>query len=154
MIRRFQTDDLEDVMLIWLNANIEAHHFVDPGFCRNSFDTVKAMIPQAEVYVSYEDGINGFVGIIDNYIAGIFVASPVRASGIGSQLLDCAKKTQQNLCLRVYKQNTAAVSFYLNRGFRIDTEQIDLQTSEIEYTMTWNRSKGGASDADSVHGVR
>ena len=152
MIRRFQTDDLEDVMLIWLNANIEAHHFVDPGFWRNSFDTVKAMIPQAEVYVSYEDGINGFVGIIDNYIAGIFVASPVRASGIGSQLLDCAKKTQQNLCLRVYKQNTAAVSFYLNRGFRIDTEQIDLQTSE--YTMTWNRSKGGASDADSVHGIR
>ena len=66
MIRRFQTDDLEDVMLIWLNANIEAHHFVDPGFWRNSFDTVKAMIPQAEVYVSYEDGINGFVGIIDN----------------------------------------------------------------------------------------
>ena len=32
MIRIFQAGDLDAVMSIWLNANIEAHHFVDPEY--------------------------------------------------------------------------------------------------------------------------
>ena len=37
---------------------------------------VKKILPQAEIYV-YEDNvtkeINGFIGLTDNYIAGLFV---------------------------------------------------------------------------------
>ena len=139
MVRTFQAGDLDTVMSIWLNANIEAHHFVDPEYWRRCYDTVKAMIPQAEVYVSDDNGVNGFIGITGDYIAGIFVDSSARTGGIGSQLLDRAKENRQKLSLSVYKKNVTAVSFYRNRGFQIDAEGVDPQTSESEYTMSWNR---------------
>ena len=98
------------------------------------------MIPQAEVYVAEDDrGINGFIGIAGDYIAGIFVDSSARTGGIGSQLLDHAKENRQKLSLSVYKKNVTAVSFYRKRGFQIDAEGVDPQTSESEYTMSWNR---------------
>jgi putative acetyltransferase len=140
MVRTFQAGDLDTVMSIWLNANIEAHHFVDPEYWRSCYNTVKAMIPQAEVYVAEDDRrINGFIGIAGDYIAGIFVDSSARTGGIGSQLLDHAKENRQKLSLSVYKKNVTAVSFYRKRGFQIDAEGVDPQTSESEYTMSWNR---------------
>lgn len=138
MVRKFQAGDLDAVMSIWLNANIEAHHFVDPEYWRSCYSTVKAMIPQAEVYVSDDNGVNGFIGIAGDYIAGIFVDSSARTGGIGSQLLDRAKENRQKLSLSVYKKNVTAVSFYRKRGFQIDAEGVDPQTSESEYTMSWN----------------
>lgn len=139
MVRKFRASDLDAVMSIWLNANIEAHHFVDPEYWRSCYNTVKAMIPQAEVYVSDDNGVNGFIGIAGDYIAGIFVDSSARTGGIGSQLLDRAKENRQKLSLSVYKKNVTAVSFYRKRGFQIDAEGVDPQTLESEYTMSWNR---------------
>lgn len=140
MVRKFQPGDLDAVMSIWLSANIEAHHFVDPEYWESNFDAVKTMIPQAEVYVLEGDrGVNGFIGVTGDYIAGIFVDRSVRAHGIGSQLLDFVRKSRQRLSLSVYKKNATAVSFYRNRGFQVIAEHIDPQTSEIEYTMVWNR---------------
>ena len=140
MIRKFQASDLDAVMSIWLSANIEAHHFVDPSYWKSNFDLVRVMIPQAEVNVSEGDsGINGFIGVMNDYIAGIFVDGTARTNGIGSQLLDYVKRNKEKLSLRVFKKNTTAVSFYLHRGFQIDTEYIDPHTSELEYTMIWAR---------------
>ena len=75
---------------------------------------------------------------MDNYIAGIFVDASARAAGIGSQLLDRVKQDRKSLRLSVYKKNTTAVSFYRRRGFQIDKESVDPETSEPEYTMIWN----------------
>lgn len=139
MIRKFQAGDLEIVMSIWLNANLEAHSFVDPDYWLGNYDAVKTMIPQAEVYVSEsEHKINGFIGVMDNYIAGIFVDGASRSTGVGSQLLDRAKQDRTCLRLSVYKKNTSAVAFYHKRGFHIDVEAVDQETAETEYTMTWH----------------
>lgn len=140
MIRQFQAEDLDAVMAIWLRANIEAHNFVDPGYWEENFGAVKSMIPQAEVYVSEDSaGINGFIGVMDSYIAGLFVESTARAHGIGSQLLNFVKEEKEALSLHVYQKNMTAVSFYLSRVFQIDAERIDPQISELEYTMRWER---------------
>lgn len=140
MIRKFQTGDLETVMSVWLNANLEAHSFIDPDYWLGNYDAVKDMIPQAEVYVSEgEHGINGFIGVVDDYIAGIFVDVSARAAGIGSQLLDRVRQNRKSLRLSVYRKNTTAVSFYRRRGFQIDKESVDPETAEPEYTMIWNR---------------
>lgn len=139
MIREFQAGDLEAVVTIWLSANLEAHDFIDPEYWLRNYDAVKTMIPQAEVWVSAgENGINGFIGVVDNYIAGIFVDASARSAGIGSQLLDRARQDQKSLRLSVYKKNTAAVSFYRKRGFQIHKESVDPETAEPEYTMIWN----------------
>ncbi len=50
------------------------------------------MLPQAEVYV-YEDDkmIQGFLGVRDEYIEGIFVSDKMQSHGIGKNLLDYIK---------------------------------------------------------------
>lgn len=139
MIREFQAGDLDKVMSIWLSANLEAHSFVDPEYWRGNFDAVKTMIPQAEVWVSEGgNGIDGFIGVVDDYIAGIFVDASARAAGVGSQLLDRAKQSRTSLRLSVYQKNEPAVAFYRRRGFQIGKESVDPETSEPEYTMIWN----------------
>lgn len=140
MIRSFRETDIEAVMSIWLNANIEAHAFIDSEYWKGNFQAVKMMIPQAEVYVSERNHeIDGFIGIIGDYIAGIFVDKSVRTKGIGSNLMEFAKQNREKLDLKVYKKNESAVNFYIHRGFQIKAEDIDMQTSEIEYTMVWEK---------------
>ncbi len=140
MIRKYQDVDMDAIMLIWLNGNMEAHSFIDSVYWNGKLDTVRMMIPQAEVYVSEHNGaINGFIGIMGTYIAGIFVDQSERAKGIGSKLLDFAKKNREKLDLNVYKKNIPAVDFYMKRGFKIVAQGIDDETSEIEYSMCWER---------------
>ena len=75
MIREFQTSDTEQVMKIWLSGNEDAHPFVPDGYWRSHFQEVQEALLQSKVFVYVTDEkILGFLGMIDNYIAGIFVA--------------------------------------------------------------------------------
>ncbi|MDE7390619.1 MAG: GNAT family N-acetyltransferase [Lachnospiraceae bacterium] len=140
MIRSFGDSDIDSVMSVWLNANTDAHYFIDSKYWKDNLEKVKMMIPQSEVYVYESSGVViGFIGITDNYIAGIFVDKSARSKGIGSELLSFAKRDREQLELKVYKKNTYAVNFYMNRGFKIKAESIDPQTSETEYIMIWER---------------
>lgn len=138
MIRNFKEKDLNDVAEIWLDTNIKAHHFIPSNYWRDNLELVKEMFLQAEIYV-YEDDdrIQGFVGLDNNYIAGIFVSSEFQSKGIGKQLLDYVKTIRQELSLNVYKKNLRAVQFYKRENFQILSESIDENTNETEYTMIW-----------------
>ena len=74
-----------------------------------------------------------------NYIEGIFVDTNSQHNGIGTLLLNKVKENRNNLILRVYKKNTNAINFYKKNDFIITNEDIDNDTDEIEYTMTWNK---------------
>lgn len=37
------------------------------------------------------------------------------------------------------RKNINAINFYKNNDFIITSENIDKDTAEIEYTMTWNK---------------
>lgn len=138
MIRKLALEDLEEVMSIWLQTNLETHDFIEANYWRDNFEVVKEVLPQAEVYVDEEDGkIRGFIGITQGYIAGIFVSGDYQAKGIGSQLLDKAKTLYPSLTLSVYAKNDRAVSFYLQKGFKIIKEQKDESTNEQEYVMQY-----------------
>lgn len=142
MIRRFNENDLTAVMQIWLDTNIKAHDFIPKEYWIENFSAVKEMLPQAEVYV-YEnnDGhqIDGFIGLTDNYIAGIFVKESAQSKGIGKQLLAYVKEIKTNLTLSVYQKNTRAISFYQREQFVINSENIDGDTDETELIMTWRK---------------
>ena len=49
------------------------------------------------------------------------------------------KENIDNLTLSVYKKNINAINFYKKNDFIITSENIDKDTAEIEYTMTWNK---------------
>ena len=140
MIRRFKNKDLDQVMSIWLQVNMESHSFIEADYWKNNYEMVREMIPKAEVLVSEENGqIRGFIGLIDTYIAGIFVRAAEQSKGVGTGLLHTVMKSRDNLRLNVYKKNMRAVSFYQHYGFQIINQGIDESTSEEEYTMEWHR---------------
>ena len=141
MIRKLQKVDINRVADIWLKTNLKAHFFIPEQYWISNYEFVKEMLPQAEVYV-YEDDkmIQGFIGINDEYIEGIFVSDEMQSRGIGKMLLDYIKDKKDRLQLKVYQKNVRAMSFYQREGFTIQSEGMDEFTREKEYVMNWESS--------------
>lgn len=138
MIRELRKADINKVANIWLDTNITAHHFIPAQYWKSNFELVKELLLQATVYV-YEDKqeIQGFVGLSDEYIEGIFVSAEMQSQGIGKILLNYVKGKRNNLLLNVYQKNTRAISFYQREGFEIQCNGIDEATGERDYVMAW-----------------
>ena len=142
MIRKFETRDLDTVMQIWLHGNLDAHAFIAASFWTEHFEMVRDMLPQAELYVHENEGtrqIDGFIGLTENHIEGIFVAKAARSKGIGKALLDYAKSRRPRLDLSVYQKNERALAFYRREQFVVQSEGIDGDTNEAEIQMLWTR---------------
>jgi len=142
MIRQFKKNDLPAVMQIWLDTNIKAHDFIPKEYWENNYEIVKEILPDAEIYVHEDDTagfIDGFIGLTDNYIAGIFVKEDKQSKGIGKQLLNYVKNIKPNISLNVYQKNTKAVRFYKHEQFKIVSENVDDINNEKEFIMEWNK---------------
>ena len=143
MIRPISLSDIDEVMDIWLKSNIKTHNFVAEKYWQDNYSTVKNEITQAEVYVYINDEDNNilaFVGLVDDYIAGIFVKENARSKGIGKKLLDYVKVLNSKLTLEVYAKNKRAIHFYEREKFVIQSQEIDKDTNEKEFTMIWVNS--------------
>lgn len=144
MITEMKNQDIKDVMNIWLNENISAHGFIEKKYWLDNFENVKSAISNADVYIyKSKEKICGFIGLEQNYIAGIFVDKSLQRKGIGKALLDHVKQKHDKLSLNVYEKNIGAVKFYKREDFEISDESIDVTTGEKEYLMTWQRKGGG-----------
>ena len=142
MIRELQITDINKVADIWLDTNLKSHYFIPEKYWKSNFESVKEMLPQAEVYVYENDSeIQGFIGLSDEYIEGIFVSDEVQSRGIGKLLLDHIKNRKSKLLLNVYQKNMRAVCFYQREGFEIRCESLDEATGEKEYVMIWQLKK-------------
>ena len=141
MIRKLQKVDINRVADIWLKTNLKAHFFIPEQYWISNYEFVKEMLPQAEVYV-YEDDkmIQGFIGVSDEYIEGIFVSDEMQSCGIGKMLLDYINDKKDKLQLKVYQKKVRAMSFYQREGFTIQSEEMDEFTREKEYVMNWESS--------------
>ena len=140
MIRTLQNADINRVADIWLDTNLKAHSFISAQYWKSNYELVKEMLSQAEVYV-YEDGqkIQGFIGLSDKYIEGIFVSEKMQSQGIGKLLLNYIKDRKSALRLNVYQKNIRAIHFYQREGFEIQCEGLDEATGEKDYVMIWQQ---------------
>ncbi|MTK09323.1 MAG: N-acetyltransferase [Hungatella sp.] len=141
MVRDFQAEDLNRIMELWLETNVQAHDFIKKSYWQDHFDEVMEILPKASVYVYEDNGsIEGFIGLMNNYIAGIFISKDNQSRGIGRQLLHHVKENHNELSLKVYEKNQRAVNFYLREGFLVTEKQEDIESGEVEYEMVWNRT--------------
>ena len=139
MIRVMRKADIDRVADIWLETNLRAHYFIPAQYWKNNFEYVKEMMLQAEVYVYEKDHeIQGFIGLNDEYIEGLFVSDKMRSHGIGKLLLNYMKNRKSELVLNVYQKNSRATSFYQREGFELQGEGLDKATGEKEYMMKWH----------------
>ena len=140
MIRELRKVDINKVAEIWLDTNIKTHYFISAQYWKSNFELVKKLLLQATVYV-YEDKqeIQGFIGLSDEYIEGVFVSAEMQSQGIGKILLNYVKGKRNKLILNVYQKNTRAISFYQREGFEIQHSGFDEATKEKEYVMEWQQ---------------
>ena len=136
MIRLAERQDLDRIMEIWLEGNLQAHDFVDPDYWTGCFQEVREAIAQADVWVWDENGrVEAFAGMVEHYLAGLFVSGAQRGKGIGGLLLEHIKEQRFSLTLHVYSRNAGAVQFYERHGFGTVSEYIDLETGQPEREM-------------------
>lgn len=140
MIRELRKVDINKVAEIWLDTNIKTHYFISAQYWKSNFELVKELLLQATVYV-YEDKqeIQGFIGLSNEYIEGIFVPAEMQSQGIGKILLNYVKGKRNKLILNVYQKNTRAISFYQREGFEIQYSGLDEATGEKDYVMAWQQ---------------
>lgn len=140
MIRKLQKADINRVADIWLDTNLKSHSFIPAKYWKDNFKLVKGMLSQAEVYIYENDQkIQGFIGLNDEYIEGIFVSDEMQSQGIGKTLINYVKDKRKKLFLNVYQKNTQAISFYQREDFKIRCSGIDDATGEKDYLMTWQQ---------------
>ncbi|MBP3887347.1 MAG: N-acetyltransferase [Cellulosilyticum sp.] len=141
MVRNYNINDLEQVMQIWLQANIEAHDFITKTYWEGNYEMVKDIMLAAKelginiFVVEQDDDIKGFIGIRKGYIEGLFIKKDNQGQGMGRALVEQAKERFDELSLSVYEKNKDAIAFYQRQGFEIVSKGYNEETDEIEFLM-------------------
>lgn len=118
-IRPYRADDNARLTEIWHEASRISHHFLPERLLLEQKRIVsEKYLPETETWVATRNGVPaGFIGLIDSFIGGLFVAPENQGDGIGKQLLDHAFSLKGGLFLEVYAANTRALAFYRRHGF-------------------------------------
>ena len=141
-IRPANVEEFKELAAIWLDASIEAHHFIAPQYWTSQVTEMEnRYLPLAQNYVIIQDDhtIGGFVSMIDGYLAALFIRADAQRNGYGKLLLDWVKQQHTEIQLKVYQSNTKAFNFYAKNGFIIQEEAVDSETGEKEFIMVWTR---------------
>lgn len=142
-IRKATTDHFPHLAQLWLEASLSAHSFIDSAYWTANKQAMESQyLPSSEVHVCvHNDSVVGFIAMVDNYLAALFIDHSRQGSGYGKLLLNYAKSTRDTITLNVFARNENATAFYRKQGFSIQSEQIDEPTGELEYVMTWKCSE-------------
>ncbi len=75
MIRRYGNQDLDDLLEVWHQASVIAHHFMDDEFFAVEREAIQNdHLPIAETWVYELEGkIVGFISLLGHCVGAIFV---------------------------------------------------------------------------------
>lgn len=141
-IRLYKAEDNALLTSVWLDASRIAHDFLGEEKLKEQSKMVSEMyLPQAETWVACLDGKPvGFLGLIDNYIGGLFVSPNAQGRGIGQALIAHGLNLKGSLTLDVYAKNLHTVAFYHKQGFvetdRRPTDKEGLPFEEISMSLS------------------
>jgi GNAT superfamily N-acetyltransferase len=137
IIRKFEHSDTEKIVEIWYNASVIAHSFIPRDMWESHKVELKNKhLPIAETRVAEENGILiGFISLLDNYIGGLFVATTKQGKGVGTKLIEQARREKGHLNVGVYDKNINARRFYTKIGFRYISKEVQPETGEIVINM-------------------
>ncbi|MCK4082086.1 MULTISPECIES: N-acetyltransferase [Acinetobacter] len=138
-IRPASSDDFEKLVDIWFEASIRAHHFIPESYWEeNKVEMQNNYLPRSEVYLAEdEQQIYGFIALVENEIAAIFVAPDQQGKGIGKLLISHAKNLRPQLVLNVYQDNKNSIAFYKSEGFEVVQESFETETQSKVFVMSW-----------------
>ena len=138
-IRKLKNEEISTIVELWYETSIEAHYFISKEYWKaNKAEMKEKYIPNSETYVAEKDkNIAGFISLMDNYLAAIFVKPQEQGKKIGTTLLNYVKDLKKKLQLKVYSKNIKSFEFYKTNGFSVQSESVDESTGEKELLMEW-----------------
>lgn len=141
MIRPSGPSDTDAMIEIWLKASRVAHDFVPYTFWLDRVSEMKEIyLPRAESWVFEAEGqVGGFLSLVDDYLAALFVHPDLRRRGYGRRLMQYAQQSRSSLTLSVYAKNEGAIGFYKAAGFKVVEDRLEPNAGEPELVMVWNR---------------
>ena len=118
-IRAYEHEDRERVLEVWLAASRHGHSFLGEAVLQGQLLLVRDVyLTCAQTLVAVVDGrIEGFIGLLNSFIGGLFVDPAHHRSGIGRTLVAEAGRLRNELTVEVYQANTGARTFYERQGF-------------------------------------
>lgn len=142
MIRAYKVEDLDALVDIWYKGSLQAHDFIDSDYWKSQIAEMREKyIPMSETHViTSQTKIVGFVSMVDDYLAALFIDEGFQNKGVGKKLLNFEKEQRNKIQLKVYKENLSAVYFYKRNGFIIKKELTDKLTNKQEYLMEWTKN--------------
>lgn len=140
-IRQANIHDFSDLTDIWFNASVKAHSFIPEAYWKNNKEKMQdTYLPMSEVYLIEDQNKSyGFIALIENKIAAIFISPEHQGKGLGKLLINYAKIQKDSLELNVYQQNTNSVRFYKSVGFKVIEEAFDVEAGSKEFLMRWDK---------------
>ncbi|MFJ1340522.1 acetyltransferase [Pseudomonas caricapapayae] len=120
IIRKANTVDYPLLLDIWLRSVRATHHFLQESDIDALLPQLRDIyLPAVEVWVAVnaEDCPLGFIGLNQDHVEMLFIDPDLRGQGIGSALLDYARRSRKAMSVDVNEQNPQAVGFYLHYGF-------------------------------------
>jgi putative acetyltransferase len=130
MIRKYDEQDLDELLAVWEAASEVAHPFLAKEFLASERENIPNLyLPNAETWVFEDDGrVVGFIALIGNEAGAIFVHPNHHGKGIGRGLMDKAREVRDELEVEVFKANTIGRSFYAKYGFEAVEEKVHDKT--------------------------
>lgn len=130
MIRKYEENDLAELLDAWAAASAIAHPFLSEEFLAAERDNIPNLyLPNAETWVSEVDGrVVGFIALIGNEVGAIFVHPNHQRIGVGSGLLNKAREIREELEVQVFADNAIGRTFYAKSGFEHLQESVHDQT--------------------------
>ncbi len=94
MLRPSRPEDMEEIVEIWLLASLQAHDFVDASCWWQAQEDLRTRyLDRAAIWVFEERGdLLGFMALVDNFLAALFVRPDRQGRGVGHALLQEAKR--------------------------------------------------------------
>ncbi|MDK2351050.1 GNAT family N-acetyltransferase [Pseudomonas paraeruginosa] len=117
--RCYTPADRDATLAIWLEASRIGHGFLGEAELQKQKALVRDhYLDASETWLALDGETPlGFIGLLDAFIGGLFVAPAAHGRGIGRQLLEHAAALKGALEVEVYAANREALGFYGHCGF-------------------------------------
>ena len=118
-IRKYTDSDLEELLYSWENASKLAHPFLTNDLLESTRKNIPVvLLPKADTWVYEREGVViGFISLVGNEVAALFVQPAFHGTGAGRALVDKSLELHGDLEVEVFEVNSIGLQFYLKYGF-------------------------------------
>jgi GNAT superfamily N-acetyltransferase len=97
------------------------------------------------------NAMTGMIAFHDDWIEQLYVLPEAQGRGVGTALLEIAKRASERLQLWTFQRNAHARQFYETRGFVLaeQTDGAGNEEKEPDARYLWTRAEGGYTEATS-----